>query len=87
MRDTALALFQNLERFDSVGNMSVHTEDRIRQACSKAVAAKTDDEAERVLPELRSALRDHIRLAKVRLEEQASAVVFLDSKRRNRRAA
>jgi ATP-dependent Zn protease len=37
---------------------------------SEALAATSDSEVERILPELRSALQEHIRLAKESLEAQ-----------------
>ena len=36
-------------------------EDRVRLLCDRAIAAKTQTELDAVLPELRAAIRDHIR--------------------------
>jgi len=51
-----------------------HTEARLRRLCSELAACKTDAEIDRILPELRSALEQHIRLAKESLEAQASYI-------------
>jgi len=67
--------------------MSSHTEDRIRQLCRKAITVQTDAEVEAIIPELRSAIHEHIVLAKELLEGQASAIAFLDTKKSNQRAA
>jgi hypothetical protein len=56
------------------------TETRIRKLCGEAVAVK-DDDVERVVNELRSALEEHIRLAKESLSAQAAAISMLDSER------
>jgi hypothetical protein len=52
--------------------MPAHTESRILELVSAALAATTEEDVDRVLPELRSALRDHIRLAKESLGAQAT---------------
>jgi hypothetical protein len=57
--------------------MPAHTESRILELVSEALAATTEEDVDRVLPELRSALREHIRLAKESLEAQ---VVVLQGK-------
>ncbi len=36
-------------------------EDRVRELCAQAVAAKTETELRVVLPQLRAAIHDHIR--------------------------
>jgi hypothetical protein len=56
--------------FDNLPNVSARTEARIRKLMSEALAATSDSEVERILPELRSALQEHIRLAKESLEAQ-----------------
>jgi hypothetical protein len=56
-----------------------HTESRIQQLCKKAVAAKTPQEAEQIVPELREALHEHIQLAKKSLGGQASTISTLDA--------
>ena len=57
------------------------TETRIRKLCSEAIAVKDDADVERVVNELRSALEEHIRLAKESLSAQAAAISMLDSER------
>ena len=59
--------------------MQPHTEARIQQLCSEALAAKTLADVDRILPELRSALEEHIRLAKESLETQVAAITSLDA--------
>lgn len=54
------------------------TDLRVRRLCKEILAATTKAEVERILPELRSALREHIRLAKDSLELQAKAIALLD---------
>lgn len=36
-------------------------EDRVRMLCDRAIAAKTQTELDAILPQLRAAIRDHIR--------------------------
>ncbi len=67
--------------------MPQHTEARIQQLCREVIAAKTEADVQRILPELRSALQEHIRLAKDSLEAQASTVSLLDSEAASRRRA
>ena len=57
------------------------TETRIRKLCGEAIAVKDDADVERVVNELRSALEEHIRLAKESLSAQAAAISMLDSER------
>jgi hypothetical protein len=54
------------------------TEAKIKQLCAKALAAKTEAEVERILPELREALREHVQLAKSALEGQLSVLAAID---------
>jgi hypothetical protein len=51
---------------------------RLQQLCREVLAAKTSAETERIIPELRAALQEHIRLAKDSLGAQASAIALLD---------
>ena len=44
------------------------TEVRIQQLCTKAIAAKTQIDVDRIIPELRAALQEHVRLVKVALD-------------------
>jgi hypothetical protein len=60
--------------FDTLPSVPLHTEARIRKLMSEALAATSDSEVERILPELRSALQEHIRLAKESLEAQVVAL-------------
>jgi len=52
--------------------MPAHTEARIHQLCQEAIAAETQADVEHILPQLRDALEEHIKLAKPSLEVQAS---------------
>ena len=49
-----------------------YTDVRIRDLCTEALAAKTPDDFERTITELRAALEEHIHLAKDSLEAQIS---------------
>lgn len=60
--------------------MPQYTELRIRQLCNDALAAQTKADVERLLPELRAALCEHIHLAAESLKSQVSTVAALDSK-------
>jgi hypothetical protein len=55
-----------------------HTEVRIQQLCTEALAAKSEADVDRVIPELRAALEEHISLAKNSLEIQASTLAVLN---------
>jgi hypothetical protein len=55
------------------------TEARIQQLCTEVVAAKTLADVDRILPELRSALEDHVRLAKESLETQIATITSLEA--------
>lgn len=58
--------------------MPRETDLRVRQFCKEILAATTKAEVERILPELRAALEEHIRLAKDTLVFQAGAIALLD---------
>ena len=60
-------------------NMPVHTEVRIQQLYTEALAAKTLADVDRILPELRSALEEHVKLAKESLETQIATIASLDA--------
>jgi len=62
--DFALAILQNVP---------AHAEARIKQLYTEALAAKTLADVDRILPELRSALEEHVRLAK---EDEVSNSVW-----------
>ena len=55
--------------------MPVHTEALIQRLIIEALAATSNSEVERIIPELRSALQEHIRLAK---ESLGAQVVVLE---------
>ena len=50
----------------------------VQRLCKEILAANTKAEAERIVPLLRAALGEHIRLAKDSLELQAKAIALLD---------
>jgi hypothetical protein len=54
------------------------TDLHVQRLCKEILAATTKAEVERILPELRAALVEHIRLAKDSLELQAKAIALLD---------
>jgi hypothetical protein len=59
--------------------MPAHTETLIQRLCAKALAAKTPEDIERVVNELRSALEEHVVMAKDSLEGQVSNFALLDA--------
>ena len=59
--------------------MTAKTESRIQELCHKLLFLKTDRELESTLTELRSALREHIRLARNSLEEQTTTLFLLEA--------
>lgn len=59
---------------DTIRIVPAHTEARIHQLCTEAIAAKTQADIERILPELRLALEEHVRLARTSLEGQVIAI-------------
>ena len=50
-----------------------------RLLCTEALAAETEADVERIIPELRAALHEHVKLAKDSLEGQVSAIAALDT--------
>jgi hypothetical protein len=56
-----------------------HIQAKIHQLCTEALAANTEADVERIIPELRAALQEHVRLAKASLEGQVSAIAALDT--------
>lgn len=42
-------------------SMPLSLEERVRTLCDQAIAAKTQAELDSILPELKTAIRDHIR--------------------------
>jgi hypothetical protein len=57
-----------------------HTDARIQQLCKDALEAKTPEQLEHVIPELRLALEEHIRLAKESLKVQRSSIAARDAR-------
>jgi hypothetical protein len=70
--------------FDTLPEVPPYTEARIKQLCTEALAAKTQADVDRILPELRSALEEHVRLAKDSLEAQVTAITAMEAIRRPR---
>jgi hypothetical protein len=61
-------------------DVPAHTEARIQQQlCTEALAAKTLADVDCILPELRSALEEHVKLAKESLETQIATITSLDA--------
>jgi len=58
--------------------MPADTAVRVQQLCREVLAATTEADVERILPELRVALKEHIRWAKDSLELQAVTIALLD---------
>jgi len=58
--------------------MPAYTEERIRQLCAEAVAATSQSDVERIFPELRAALEEHVKLAKQSLQSQMSTINAVD---------
>jgi hypothetical protein len=78
--------FRFSEVFDIIQKMPHHTEERIISLCTDAIAAKSEEDIERILAELRTALQEHIRLAKDSLSGQRdgiAALAALSNKRLN----
>ena len=70
---------QRTALFDNLHLMPAHTEARIQQLCTEALAAQTQSDVERIIPELRAALEEHIRLAKESLEGQLGSMSALNA--------
>ena len=54
--------------------MPLHTEARIKELVAEALGATTPDDIDRILPELRTALHEHIKSAKDSLGTQISVI-------------
>jgi hypothetical protein len=65
--------------FDTIQTVPAHTEARIHQLCTEALSAQTPADVDRIVPELRSALEEHIRLARNSLQAQASTLSVLEA--------
>lgn len=63
--------------------MTAETESRVQELCHKLLSLKTDPELESTLTELRTALREHIRLARNSLEEQTTTLFLLEANLRS----
>ena len=59
--------------------MPAYTEERIRQLCAEALAAKSQTDVDRIVPQLRAALEEHVKLAKESLKSQMSTIHALDA--------
>jgi hypothetical protein len=57
------------------------TEERIRRLCGEAVSTENNDEFDRVIAELRSALEEHIRLARESLQSRAGVLSTKNSRK------
>ena len=64
--------------------MSAQTEAKIQQLCTAVLAAKTEAEVERIIPQLRNALQEHVRLAQASLQDQAVAIAALTTSKANK---
>ena len=62
-------------RFD----VSWSDERRIHKLCQDLLASSSDADRERLINELRAALREHIEMARSSLADQASTIAFLDA--------
>jgi hypothetical protein len=60
--------------------MSSSLEDRIRLLTDRAIAARTETELDTILPELKAAIRDHIRYLRAIAVETVPEVFGKDSK-------
>jgi hypothetical protein len=60
--------------------MPAHTEARIQQLCTEVLTVKSQTDVDRVIPELRAALEEHISLAKDSLAVHASTLAILDGR-------
>ena len=59
--------------------MTAETESRVQQLCRKLLSLNTDAELESIMNELRSTLREHVRLARNSLEEQTTTLFLLEA--------
>ena len=57
-----------------------HTEARIQQLCTEVLAVNSQADVERVIPELRAALEEHISLAKDSLGVHATTIAILNGR-------
>jgi hypothetical protein len=62
--------------------MPRYTEEQIKSLCAKAVATKTDREFKAAISDLRSALAEHVRLAKDSLQTRGTMLMALDAKKK-----
>lgn len=58
--------------------MSARTETQIQRLCAEALTVRTKADVERIMPELRAALLEHISLAKDTLGAQAKTLGLLN---------
>jgi hypothetical protein len=59
--------------------VSAQTEAKIQQLCTAILAASTEADVQRMIPQLREALQEHVRLAKASLQDQAVAIAVLNT--------
>ena len=59
--------------------MTAETESRVQQLCHKLLSLNTAAELESIMNELRSTLREHLRLARNSLEEQTTTLFLLEA--------
>jgi vacuolar-type H+-ATPase subunit D/Vma8 len=62
------------ERLVASVEVPIHTDARIRELCNDLGSVRTDADVERLLSELREALREHILLARNSLEARMAVV-------------
>ena len=70
-----------LARSSVIYGMPQFTESRIEELSAEALAVKTEPEIEQTLNELRSALHEHIELAKESLGAQVVTISALEAKK------
>jgi len=66
------------ERLVASVEVPIHTDARIRELCNDLGSVKTDADIERLLSELREALREHILLARNSLEARMAVVSAIE---------
>jgi len=65
--------------FDTIQTVPHFTEARIHHLCTEALTLTEQADIERVMTELRSAIEEHVRLARESLTAQAATLSMLDS--------
>jgi F0F1-type ATP synthase membrane subunit b/b' len=67
--------------------VSADSESKIQQLCTAILAASTEPDVQRMIPQLREALQEHVRLAKASLQDQAVAIAVLDTSKTTKAVA